>query len=50
MRLVIESTKTNTGTRKLSVSEDVFRFFHAREHTAGNPTGECLTQTRLKER
>ena len=29
MRLVIESTKTNAGTRKLPVSEDVFRCFQA---------------------
>ena len=29
MRLVIESTKTNAGTRKLPMSEDVFRCFQA---------------------
>ena len=29
MRLVIESTKTNAGTRKLLMSEDVFRCFQA---------------------
>lgn len=27
MRLVIEPTKTNAGTRKLPMSEDVFRCF-----------------------
>ena len=29
MRLIIESTKTNAGTRKLPMSEDVFRCFQA---------------------
>lgn len=29
MRLIIESTKTNAGTRKLPMTEDVFRCFQA---------------------
>lgn len=29
MKLIIESTKTNAGTRKLPMTEDVFRYFQA---------------------
>lgn len=39
MRLVIESTKTNAGTRKLPMSEDVFRCFQAPSLRTGKHQG-----------
>ena len=44
MRLVIESTKTNAGTRKLPMSEDVFRCFQAIIEDRETPRYESVVE------